>query len=185
MTPSDEAWRGFTGTRWRDYIAREYALIVGLQTDAPLRRAIMPNGGLRMVQAGLSAYGYQLDPQVEKIWSTYRKSHNQGVFDAYPASVLAARRSHIIAGLPDAYGRGRIIGDYRLRYTWDTAVAHGQQTAPAMRSATLPASHPTDTSSSSRGRDVDDQRPTRDHSRRPRERRCPYMSAGSVVGRPA
>ncbi|NUR99885.1 MAG: formate C-acetyltransferase, partial [Kribbellaceae bacterium] len=177
-TRSDAAWRGFTGTRWRDhidvadfvrhnhepyegdggflagptarttrlwneltamfaverrrgvfdvdevtpstitshapgYIDRDLELIVGLQTDAPLRRGIMPNGGLRMVEAGLAAYGYQLDPQVEKVWSTYRKSHNQGVFDAYPENVLAARRSHIITGLPDAYGRGRIIGDYR------------------------------------------------------------------------
>ncbi|MEU8075273.1 formate C-acetyltransferase [Catellatospora citrea] len=95
------------------YINRDLELIVGLQTDAPLRRAIMPNGGLRMVEAGLRAYGYELDPAVRKVFSTYRKTHNDGVFDAYPADVLAARRSHIITGLPDAYGRGRIIGDYR------------------------------------------------------------------------
>ena len=95
------------------YIDRDHELIVGLQTSAPLRRAIMPAGGLRMVQAGLSAYGYGLDPMVRTIFSTYRKTHNDGVFDAYPADVLAARRSHIITGLPDAYGRGRIIGDYR------------------------------------------------------------------------
>jgi len=95
------------------YIDRDHELIVGLQTSAPLRRAIMPAGGLRMVQAGLSAYGYGLDPLVRTIFSTYRKTHNDGVFDAYPADVLAARRSHIITGLPDAYGRGRIIGDYR------------------------------------------------------------------------
>lgn len=95
------------------YIERDHELIVGLQTSAPLRRAIMPAGGLRMVDAGLRAYGYELDPAVRKIFSTYRKTHNAGVFDAYPADVLAARRSHIITGLPDAYGRGRIIGDYR------------------------------------------------------------------------
>ena len=85
----------------------------GLQTDAPLRRAIMPNGGLRMVEKGLAAYGYTLDPAVREIFTRYRKTHNDGVFDAYPAEVLAARRAHVITGLPDAYGRGRIIGDYR------------------------------------------------------------------------
>ncbi|BCJ49378.1 formate acetyltransferase [Actinoplanes sp. NBRC 14428] len=95
------------------FIDRSHELIVGLQTSAPLRRAIMPAGGLRMVEAGLKAYGYALDPTVHAIFSRYRKSHNAGVFDAYPEDVLAARRSHIITGLPDAYGRGRIIGDYR------------------------------------------------------------------------
>ena len=95
------------------YIDREHELIVGLQTDAPLRRAIMPNGGLRMVEKSLAAYGYTLDPAVREIFTKYRKTHNDGVFDAYPAEVLAARRSHVITGLPDAYGRGRIIGDYR------------------------------------------------------------------------
>ena len=95
------------------YIDREHELIVGLQTDAPLRRAIMPNGGLRMVEGGLAAYGYTLDHSVREIFTRYRKTHNDGVFDAYPADVLAARRSHVITGLPDAYGRGRIIGDYR------------------------------------------------------------------------
>jgi formate C-acetyltransferase len=95
------------------YIDQEHELIVGLQTDAPLRRAIMPNGGLRMVASGLAAYGYTLDPAVRDIFTKYRKTHNDGVFDAYPADVLAARRSHVITGLPDAYGRGRIIGDYR------------------------------------------------------------------------
>ena len=95
------------------FIDREHELIVGLQTDAPLRRAIMPNGGLRMVESGLAAYGYTLDPAVREIFTRYRKTHNDGVFDAYPADVLAARRAHVITGLPDAYGRGRIIGDYR------------------------------------------------------------------------
>ncbi|BCL15124.1 formate C-acetyltransferase [Micromonospora sagamiensis] len=95
------------------YIDRDKELIVGLQTDAPLRRAIMPAGGLRMVEAALEAYGYQADPRVHEIFTNHRKTHNDAVFDAYPADVLAARRSHVITGLPDAYGRGRIIGDYR------------------------------------------------------------------------
>ncbi|MFC4061587.1 formate C-acetyltransferase [Planomonospora corallina] len=95
------------------YIDRERELIVGLQTDAPLKRAIMPNGGLRMVENGLKAYGYTLDPKVKEIFTKYRKTHNDGVFDAYTSRIRAARRSHIVTGLPDAYGRGRIIGDYR------------------------------------------------------------------------
>jgi formate C-acetyltransferase len=95
------------------HIDRERELIVGLQTDAPLRRAIMPAGGLRMVEQGLAAYGYELDPAVRETFSRYRKTHNGAVFDAYTPQILAARRSHIITGLPDAYGRGRIIGDYR------------------------------------------------------------------------
>ena len=88
-------------------------LIVGLQTDAPLKRAIMPNGGWRVVENGLKAYGYEPDPEVRKIFTTYRKTHNDGVFDAYTAPIRAARASGIVTGLPDAYGRGRIIGDYR------------------------------------------------------------------------
>ena len=95
------------------YIDPKLELIVGLQTDAPLKRAIMPNGGLRMVEAGLAAYGFTLDPVIKEVWSKYRKSHNQGVFDTYTPEILAARKSGIITGLPDAYGRGRIIGDYR------------------------------------------------------------------------
>ncbi|MGC5306991.1 formate C-acetyltransferase [Micromonospora zamorensis] len=95
------------------YIDRDRELIVGLQTDAPLRRAIMPAGGLRLVETALAAYGYQPDPTVHQIFTRYRRTHNDAVFDAYPADVLAARRSHVITGLPDAYGRGRIIGDYR------------------------------------------------------------------------
>ncbi|GAA3455124.1 formate C-acetyltransferase [Dactylosporangium matsuzakiense] len=95
------------------YIDRDRELIVGLQTDAPLRRAIMPNGGLRMVVNGLRAYGYELDPIVEEIFTRYRKTHNEAVFDAYTPQILAARKAGIITGLPDAYGRGRIIGDYR------------------------------------------------------------------------
>jgi formate C-acetyltransferase len=95
------------------YIDKENEVIVGLQTDAPLKRGIFPKGGIRMVENGLKAYGYQLDPMTKEIFTKYRKTHNEGVFSAYPEEVLAARHSHIITGLPDAYGRGRIIGDYR------------------------------------------------------------------------
>jgi formate C-acetyltransferase len=95
------------------YIDRENEVIVGLQTEAPLKRAIMPNGGLRMVLSSLKAYGYEPDPYVVETFSKYRKTHNEGVFDAYTADVRRCRSSHILTGLPDAYGRGRIIGDYR------------------------------------------------------------------------
>jgi len=95
------------------YIARDDELIVGLQTDAPLKRAIMPNGGWRMVEGALNTYGYEVDETLREVYSKYRKTHNQGVFDVYPPAVRAARSSHVITGLPDAYGRGRIIGDYR------------------------------------------------------------------------
>ncbi|MBA8815047.1 formate C-acetyltransferase [Microbacterium halimionae] len=95
------------------YIAREDELIVGLQTDAPLKRAIMPYGGWRMVKGALETYGYEVSQDLEKIFTTYRKTHNDGVFDVYPPAVRRARNSHLITGLPDAYGRGRIIGDYR------------------------------------------------------------------------
>src|SRR6476469_8787904 len=90
------------------FIDREHELIVGLQTDAPLRRAIMPAGGLRMVESGLAAYGHELDPVVKEIFTRYRKTHNDGVFDAYTEEILRARRAGVITGLPDAYGRGRI-----------------------------------------------------------------------------
>lgn len=95
------------------YIDRDDEVVVGLQTDAPLKRAMMPNGGWRMVETALDTYGYPVDPMLKKVFTEYRKTHNQGVFDAYPPAVRAARSSHIITGLPDAYGRGRIIGDYR------------------------------------------------------------------------
>lgn len=95
------------------YISKDDELIVGLQTDAPLKRAMMPFGGWRMVETSLKTYGYDVDPTLQEIFSKYRKTHNQGVFDAYSPNVRAARSSHVITGLPDAYGRGRIIGDYR------------------------------------------------------------------------
>jgi formate C-acetyltransferase len=95
------------------YIDRENEIIVGLQTEAPLKRAIMPNGGLRMVISSLKAYGYEPDPRVIETFSKYRKTHNEATFDAYTSDVRRCRSSHILTGLPDAYGRGRIIGDYR------------------------------------------------------------------------
>jgi formate C-acetyltransferase len=96
------------------YIDRENEVVVGLQTDAPLRRAIFPQGGLHMVEQSLKEYGFpQLDPRIEEIYKKYRKDHNNGVFDAYPADVLAARHSGLLTGLPDAYGRGRLVGCFR------------------------------------------------------------------------
>ena len=95
------------------YIDRDNEVIVGLQTEAPLKRAIMPNGGLRMVLNALKTYGYEPDPHVVEAFTKYRKTHNDAVFDAYTTDVRLCRSSHILTGLPDAYGRGRIIGDYR------------------------------------------------------------------------
>nr|WP_086941025.1 formate C-acetyltransferase [Thaumasiovibrio occultus] len=95
------------------YIEKDLETIVGLQTDAPLKRAIIPNGGVRMVEGSCKAYGRELDPQISKIYSEYRKTHNAGVFDIYTPDILKCRKSGVLTGLPDAYGRGRIIGDYR------------------------------------------------------------------------
>ena len=95
------------------YIDKDNEVVVGLQTDAPLKRGIFPKCGVRMVENSLEAYGYKLDPMTKEIFTKYRKTHNEGVFSAYTDDILAARRSAIITGLPDAYGRGRIIGDYR------------------------------------------------------------------------
>jgi len=95
------------------YIDKESEIIVGLQTDAPLKRAIMPNGGWRMVATALKTYGYEPDPHIVEAFTKYRKTHNEAVFDAYTADIRRCRSSHILTGLPDAYGRGRIIGDYR------------------------------------------------------------------------
>ena len=95
------------------YIDKNLEDIVGLQTDAPLKRAIMPNGGIRIVEKSCEAYGYKVDDEVEYIYHNLRKTHNDGVFDAYTPDIRAARSHHLLTGLPDGYGRGRIIGDYR------------------------------------------------------------------------
>ena len=95
------------------YISKDDDVIVGLQTDAPLKRIVNPYGGIRMVYQELDAYGYKLNPEVDKYFNEYRKTHNQGVFDAYTNEIRKARHVGLLTGLPDAYGRGRIIGDYR------------------------------------------------------------------------
>ncbi len=95
------------------YIDKDLEQIVGLQTDAPLKRAIMPNGGIRIVEKSCEAYGYKVDDKIEEIYTKYRKTHNDGVFDVYTPEIRSARSSHLLTGLPDGYGRGRIIGDYR------------------------------------------------------------------------
>ena len=95
------------------YIEHDLEKIVGLQTDKPLKRAIIPFGGIKMVEGSCQVYGRELDPQLKKIFTDYRKTHNQGVFDVYTKDIMNCRKSGVITGLPDAYGRGRIIGDYR------------------------------------------------------------------------
>ena len=95
------------------YIDKDKEVVVGLQTDAPLKRGIFPKGGVRMVENSLTAYGYELDSWTKNIFTKYRKTHNQGVFDVYTPDIRRCRKSGVITGLPDAYGRGRIIGDYR------------------------------------------------------------------------
>ena len=111
------------------YICEDDNVIVGLQTDAPLKRAMMPNGGWRMVETAIHEAGMEYNPEVKKIFTKYRKTHNDAVFDIYTPRIRAARSSHIITGLPDAYGRGRIIGDYRrvARYGVDHLIAEKEK----------------------------------------------------------
>ena len=119
------------------YIDRSNEVIVGLQTEAPLKRAIMPNGGFRMVVNALKTYGYEADPAVVETFTKYRKTHNDAVFDAYTNDVRRCRSSHILTGLPDAYGRGRIIGDYRrvALYGVSRLIEHKQEEKLSLDSA--------------------------------------------------
>ncbi|MGB0561161.1 MAG: formate C-acetyltransferase [Spirulinaceae cyanobacterium] len=121
------------------YIDQDLEQIVGLQTDKPLKRAIMPLGGIRVVKKSLAAYGYDLDPETEKIFTQYRKTHNDGVFDAYTREMRLARHSGIVTGLPDAYGRGRIIGDYRriALYGIDRLIMDKQQQRQSLELDTM------------------------------------------------
>ena len=95
------------------YINKQLEKIVGLQTEAPLKRALIPFGGIKMIEGSCKAYNRELEPMIKKIFTEYRKTHNQGVFDVYTPDILRCRKSGVLTGLPDAYGRGRIIGDYR------------------------------------------------------------------------
>ena len=101
------------GPGYIDESMKELEQIVGLQTDKPLKRAFMPYGGIKMAEQAASTYGYQINPELHKIFNDYHKTHNQAVFDAYTPEMKRARHSHVITGLPDTYGRGRIVGDYR------------------------------------------------------------------------
>ena len=116
------------------YISEDDDVIVGLQTDSPLKRAMMPNGGWRMVETAIHEAGKEYNPEVKKIFTKYRKTHNDAVFDIYTPRIRAARSSHIITGLPDAYGRGRIIGDYRrvALYGVDYLIAQKQAAKDAV-----------------------------------------------------
>lgn len=126
---------GNIATHGPGYIDQSQEKIVGLQTDKPLKRAMMPFGGIRMAAQALKEYGYEIDPEIERVFSEYRRTHNQGVFDAYTEDMLRARSSGIVTGLPDAYGRGRIIGDYRrvALYGLDFLVADKQAQKHALR----------------------------------------------------
>ena len=111
------------------YINKDLEQIVGLQTEKPLKRAIMPNGGIRIVEKSCEAYDTKVDEHIEDIYHNYRRTHNDGVFTAYTPDIRAARSSHLITGLPDGYGRGRIIGDYRriALYGVDSLIAQKKQ----------------------------------------------------------
>ena len=95
------------------YIDRELEKIVGIQTDEPFKRSLQPFGGIKMAEQALNMYGYEIAPEIKEIFTKYRKTHNDGVFDAYTPEMRLARHAHILTGLPDTYGRGRIVGDYR------------------------------------------------------------------------
>ena len=101
------------GAAYINEAEKDLEQVVGLQTDKPLKRAFMPYGGIKMAEQACSTYGYTPDPELHKIFTEYHKTHNQGVFDAYTPEMMKARHNKILTGLPDTYGRGRIVGDYR------------------------------------------------------------------------
>ena len=117
------------GPGYIDESMKDMEQIVGLQTDKPLKRAFMPFGGIKMAEESLTMYGYEPNKDLHKVFTEYHKTHNQAVFDAYTDEMRAARRSHIITGLPDTYGRGRIVGDYRriALYGIDQLIAWKQE----------------------------------------------------------
>ncbi len=122
------------------YLDKDLEKIVGLQTDEPFKRSLQPFGGLRISESALNLYGYELDPEVRDIFTKYRKTHNEGVFDAYPPEMRAARSAHILTGLPDGYGRGRIVGDYRrvALYGVDYLIKKKEEDKLAMSGAMTP-----------------------------------------------
>lgn len=120
------------------YIDEDLETIVGLQTDKPLKRSIMPFGGIRIVEKAFEEYGYKLDENIVKIFDEYRKTHNQGVFDVYTTEMRKARKSHILTGLPDAYGRGRIIGDYRRVALYGTDILIAEKQASLKKKEDFP-----------------------------------------------
>ena len=117
------------GPGYIDEATKDLEKIVGLQTDKPLKRAFMPYGGIKMAQQAAETYGYKVNEKFDKIFNEYHKTHNQAVFDAYTPEMKAARHSHIVTGLPDTYGRGRIVGDYRrvALYGIDRLIAGKQE----------------------------------------------------------
>ena len=117
------------GPGYIDESMKDLEKIIGLQTDKPLKRAFMPYGGIKMAEEAAETYGYKVNPKFHKIFNEYHKTHNQAVFDAYTPEMRAARHSHIITGLPDTYGRGRIVGDYRrvALYGIDFLIAKKQE----------------------------------------------------------
>jgi formate C-acetyltransferase len=122
------------------YLDKNLEKVVGLQTDKPLKRAFMPYGGIKMAEESLKTYGYTPNPELHRIFTEYHKTHNQGVFDAYTPEMRKARKSHIITGLPDAYGRGRIIGDYRriALYGIDRLIAGKENDLPMVGVGSMP-----------------------------------------------
>lgn len=123
------------------YLNKDLEQIVGFQTDKPFKRSLQPFGGIRMSESALESYGFKIDPEVIEIFTKYRKTHNQGVFDAYTPEMRAARKCGVITGLPDAYGRGRIIGDYRrvALYGIDRLIADKKQQLTILESPTMTA----------------------------------------------